>query len=70
MFDANVTSLLIYVCLTQVYYVDLRYSGRQARANSIDPDQMPRSAASDQGQHCLPLIEEFQDTQKMDLLKF
>ena len=23
-------------------------------ANSVDPDQMPRSAASDLGPHCLP----------------
>ena len=23
-------------------------------ANSVDPDQTPRSAASDQGLHCLP----------------
>ena len=26
---------------------------RQAFANSVDPDQMPQNAASDQGQHCL-----------------
>ena len=25
-------------------------------ANSGDPDQMPRSAASDLGLHCLPLV--------------
>ena len=24
-------------------------------ANSVDPDQMPRSAASDLGLHCLPM---------------
>ena len=24
-------------------------------ANSVDPDQTPRSAASDQGLHCLPM---------------
>ena len=24
-------------------------------ANSVDPDQMPHSAASDQGLHCLPM---------------
>ena len=24
-------------------------------ANSVDPDQTPRSAASDLGQHCLPM---------------
>ena len=26
---------------------------RNALANSTDPDQMPRNAASDQGLHCL-----------------
>ena len=25
-------------------------------ANSVDPDQTPRSAASDQGLHCLPMF--------------
>ena len=25
-------------------------------ANSGDPDQMPHSAASDQGLHCLPIM--------------
>ena len=24
-------------------------------ANIVDPDQTPQSAASDQGQHCLPM---------------
>ena len=32
------------------------YSGRQAWANSVDLDQMPQNAASDQGLHCLLLI--------------
>ena len=27
--------------------------------NSVDPDQTPRSAASDQGLHCLPPTEQF-----------
>ena len=31
----------------------------QAWANSIDPDQMLHSAASDQGLYCLPLIQQF-----------
>ena len=35
------------------------YSDRQAWANSVDPDQTPRSAASDQGLHCLSLIQHF-----------
>ena len=28
-------------------------------ANSLDQDQTPQIAASDQGQHCLPLIQQF-----------
>ena len=35
------------------------YSERQAWANSVDPDQAPQNAASDQGLHCLPLIKQF-----------
>ena len=26
-------------------------------ANSVDPDRTPQNAASDQGLHCLPLIQ-------------
>ena len=35
------------------------FSNNQTSANSEDPDQTPRSAASDQGLHCLPLIKLF-----------
>ena len=35
------------------------YSEKQALANSAEPDQTPRDAASDQGLHCLPLIQQF-----------
>ena len=55
---------LLYV---QLLYVDI------ARANSVDPDQMPQSAASDQGLHCLPLVQQFLDTSassKTDFIKF
>ena len=38
------------------------YSDRQARANSIDPDEMPQNAASHLGLHCLQLILQFLDT--------
>ena len=31
---------------------------RQAWANSVDPDQIPHDAASDQGLHCWPLIQQ------------
>ena len=32
------------------------YSDSQILATSVDPDQTPKNAASDQGLHCLPLI--------------
>ena len=35
------------------------YSDRQTLANSEDPDQTTQNAASDQGLHCLPLIQQF-----------
>ena len=28
----------------------------ELNANTVDPDQMPRSAASDLGLHCLPMF--------------
>ena len=43
------------------YCIDTMYSDRQALANSVDPDQMPQIAASDQGLHCLPPIRQFID---------
>ena len=39
----------------------LQYWNRQAWANSIDPDQMLQNMLSDQGLHCLPLIQQFLD---------
>ena len=33
-----------------------KYRVRYAFANSVDPDQTPQNAASDQGLHCLPYI--------------
>ena len=39
----------------------LEYSESQARANSVHPDQMPHSVASDQGIHCLSLIQQCLD---------
>ena len=52
--------------------IKLPYSiKRQAWANSIDPDQTPQNAASDQGLHCKPLIQQFYTfiLSKIDLLK-
>ena len=28
-------------------------------SNGVDPDQTPQNAASDQGLHCLPLVQQF-----------
>ena len=41
------------------YHIDPKYWARHAWANSVDPDQTPQSAASDQGLHCLPIIQQF-----------
>ena len=49
------------------------YWDRQDWLNRVDPDQMPQNAASDQGLHCLPLIQQFLHTStdsKLDLFKF
>ena len=49
----------------------LQWVFRQTFLNSIDQDQMWQmySAASDQGQHSLPLNQQY-FSMKMDLLKF
>ena len=44
-----------------------------AWANSVDPDEMLQNAASHQGLHCLPIIQQFLDTtsgSKLYLFKF
>ena len=38
-----------------IYSIYPKYSDRQARANSVDSDQTPRNAASDQGIRYLPI---------------
>ena len=35
------------------------YSERHVCVNSVDPDQTPQNAASDQGLHCLPPTHQF-----------
>ena len=45
----------------------------QALANSVEPDQMPQNMMSNQGLHCLPLIQQFLNPStgsKKDLFKF
>ena len=39
------------------YCIYRMFSDRQARANSVDPDETPQNAASHQGLYCLPLIQ-------------
>ena len=59
--------------LKHKYHIYSVYSDRQASANSVDPDEMPQNAASHQGLHCLPLIQQFLDTtsgSKLYLFKF
>ena len=34
-----------------------KYAETKSLANSVDPDQTPQNAASDQGLHCLPVIQ-------------
>ena len=55
------------------YGIYPKYWDRQARANSVDPDQMPQNTVSDQGLSCLLLIQQFlyiSIDSKRDLLKF
>ena len=50
-----------------------KYWDSQAWANSVDPDQMPQNAESDQGLHCLPLIQQYFKTlvgSKIDFFNF
>ena len=39
----------------------------QTWANSVDPAQILQNAASDQGLHCLPLIQQFYTAQHSHL---
>ena len=41
---------------TLIKFSCFMYKERPAWANSLNPDQTPQSAASDQGLNCLPLI--------------
>ena len=45
--------------LSQNYCSYHMYLDRQALENSVDPDEMLQNAASHQGLHCLPLIQQF-----------
>ena len=41
------------------YRINLKYSDRQAWANSVDTDQTPQNAVSDQSLRCWLLIQKF-----------
>ena len=41
-----------------IYHIYSKYSNRWVWANSVDPDQTPQNAASDQGLHCLSPIRQ------------
>ena len=47
----SVLLLLLLLLLLFLYHV----LGPVFNANSVDPDQTPRSVATDQGLHCLPM---------------
>ena len=53
----DIKLLTIYLFMYK-YRNNLKYWDRQAWANCVDPDQMPQNAVSDQGLHCLPLIQQ------------
>ena len=42
-----------------IYRHNPKYCDIQASANSVDPDQTPQKAASDQGLNCLPLTQHY-----------
>ena len=44
------------------YCIFYKYLDRQAVADIVDPDETLQNVVSDQGLHCLPLIQQFLDT--------
>ena len=44
-----------------MYRNNPKFLDRWAWENSVDPDQMPQKVASDQGPHCLQLIQQVLD---------
>ena len=58
------TAVAEYYCLMFFYLLfyyrnNPKYWDRQAFANSVDPDKTMQSAASEQGLHCLPYIQQY-----------
>ena len=50
--DWSISSI---ICVWLVFIITVFYSNYVFNANSVDPDQMPRSEASDLDLHCLPM---------------
>ena len=55
-YEKKIPASRISLFIQEEYSNDTKYSDRQTKASSVDPDQTPRHAASDQGLHCLPLV--------------
>ena len=53
---------MIDTCTDNYYHIYPKYWDRKVWVTSVDPDPMLHSAASDQGSHCLPLIQWILDT--------
>ena len=55
------------------YHIYPEYWDGQTSANSVDSEQMLQNAASDQGLHCVQLVQQFLDmssSSKIELFKF
>ena len=48
-------SHFFFFCIICVYHIYSKYPNRQARTNSVVPDQTPQNIASDQGPHVLAI---------------
>ena len=59
----NFLPISILLSFNMSYSIYRKYSDKKARANSVDSDEMPQNAASHQGLHCLPIIQQFLDRQ-------
>ena len=54
----NFVTAMILLCVCYLTHLSLA-SHKRDIANSVDPDQTPQNAASDQGVHCLHLVQKF-----------
>ena len=54
--------IISFPALVKLHHIYPKYLDRWARANSVDPDQMPQNVASDLSLYCLPLIQQILET--------